>query len=254
MNSPDRPASRAPVPAAASPSLSAAARAFELKFLVGDGTARAIESWADRAMIPDPHGEPARGGAYEVTTVYLDTPALDVFHRAPETGGDKHRLRRYGGSGDLWLERKTRAGERVSKRRDRIPDVEVGWLAGAGAPAGWGPAWFLDEVEGRLLRPVAAVAYLRRAYFGASGPGRFRLTLDREIQGARASGWSVPVAGGRGCRLLAEGAVCELKFTDSLPAQFRALVSDLGLSSSGFSKYRRACVELGLAEGGTRGG
>jgi hypothetical protein len=56
----------ATVERASSPSLAERSRggdAFELKFLIDEARAAQIEDWARRRLAPDPHGNPALGGA-----------------------------------------------------------------------------------------------------------------------------------------------------------------------------------------------
>jgi hypothetical protein len=71
--------------------------AVELKYQVSPEVAERLIAWAKARLAPDPHGDPVTGG-YRVTTVYLDTPGLDIFRRSPGFGTSKYRLRRYGDS------------------------------------------------------------------------------------------------------------------------------------------------------------
>src|SRR5437867_3920280 len=79
--------------------------AYELKFLVAGAKARDVESWLVGRMHLDPHGDPALDNAYRVSTVYSDTSDLAVFHKAPGYANRKFRLRRYGSSPHVFLER-----------------------------------------------------------------------------------------------------------------------------------------------------
>src|SRR5881397_2180157 len=86
-------------------------RAFELKFLVSEAKAREVQAWVASRMQLDPHGDPALGHAYRISTLYCDTPDLSVYHRAPLYGRRKFRVRRYGDSPGVFLERKTKWGD-----------------------------------------------------------------------------------------------------------------------------------------------
>ena len=90
---------------------------FELKFLVDVEAAARILSFAQDRLDPDPFGDPALGGAYEIHTLYLDTRAFDVYHRSESFRRRKFRVRRYGAASGVHLEQKTRANDKVSKRR-----------------------------------------------------------------------------------------------------------------------------------------
>lgn len=235
-------------PAHVSPSLRtgssppALAPSYELKFLLPVAAAAEVEAWARASLQPDPHGVAALGGAYEVTTLYLDTPRHDVFFRAPELDGAKLRLRRYGAEDVVYLEQKRRRGDVVEKRRTKVRGGEVARLEGAVAPD-WAGAWFRGEVDARGFRPMCNLTYLRTAYFGSADHGGFRLTLDRGVRAAKASAWEArPAGAAEGIAIGATETVCELKFRNAMPQPFKALVARLGLASSGLSKYRRACV------------
>src|SRR5262249_22260166 len=101
------------------------APAFELKFLVDEDRARAAEAWARHHLVPDPPGDPALGGASGTTSLYFDTPELDVYHRSPKYRRRKYRVRRYGAEPWTFLERKSKWGDRVAKRRSRVHEAEV---------------------------------------------------------------------------------------------------------------------------------
>jgi hypothetical protein len=272
MSSPpaSSPASRAaltPNDAALSPSIArpdeldreSLVPSFELKFLVSDKVARAVHAWARGAMRPDPFADPAQDGAYRVSTLYLDTPGFDVFHGNPELEGTKYRVRRYGDEPRVWLERKTRKQERVTKRRTmveqrdlaRVPprDVAAPTAAAAAAAAnGWLGAWFRDELARRDFRPVCCLEYARTAFFGVGDHGGFRLTLDRAIRGVPFGEWDVPAVASRAplVAVVTDEVICELKFRDALPAPFKQLVGGLALETTTVSKYRRLCVAAGI--------
>lgn len=224
-----------------------AASSFEIKFLLDPSTAEEIEALSRRDLRPDPHGDAALQGAYAITTVYLDTPAFDVFHRAKELDGAKCRVRRYGVGGPIFVERKRRQGNRVQKRRSGVEAVDLDARMSGGGAAGWAGDWFRAEVEARGFRPVCGLAYLRTAFFGTEDGRHFRLTIDRRIMAGTASRWMVDAAGTT--ELLQGSAVCEMKFRDGMPQSLKAIVARYGLRPMGASKYRAACVALGLVAG-----
>jgi hypothetical protein len=216
--------------------------AFELKFQLTDDEACPAEDWARQHLTADPHGD---GGTYRVTSAYCDTAALDVFHRCDGFRRSKYRLRRYGAADRVYLERKSRRGDRVRKRRAEVPAGELALLNGTPAPPDWAGAWFKERVAGRGLRPVCRVAYWRTAFFGVAGGAPVRLTLDRALVGSAASGWEVaPLDDGR--PLLPGGVLLELKFHVHLPPLFHGLLPRLPLQPARVSKYRRCAQLCGL--------
>src|SRR5262245_32431301 len=117
---------------APSPALTASAGleapAYELKFLLTEAQAAAVELRARDKMVSDPHADPT-GANYRTTSIYCDTAQLDVYHRRGLYKRRKHRLRRYGRAPWVFLERKTKWGDRVKKLRTPIRDGELPILA-----------------------------------------------------------------------------------------------------------------------------
>jgi len=227
-----------------SPGLGAAdglGAAFELKFQLELHEVDRIEAWARQHLTPDPHGD---GGRYRITSVYCDTPNFDVFQRTPGFRRTKFRFRRYDGSPRAFLERKTKRGDRVRKRRSEIASEELALLSSVDAPppAGWVGDWFHQRVRDRSLRPTCCVTYERAAFFGIGGNTPIRLTIDRDVIGVANPDWHIPRLES-GHALLPGAAVLELKFHLQLPELFRELLTLLPGQLSRASKYRR-CVEL----------
>lgn len=234
-----------PQPAALSPGLvmGSLGPAFELKFHLSNAAAQVIENWARQHLNPDPHGQ---NGCYRVTSVYCDTPSLDVFHRSPGYRKSKHRLRRYDTAPFVFLERKTKRGERVKKRRTELPLSDIPLLLAPSVPTDWVGDWFLGRLRKRGLGPSCQVSYHRTAFYGQSSGSPIRLTLDRDLIGKPSPTWNLqPLESG--VELLPGDALVELKYHITLPPLFRDLLPQLPDKPARVSKYRR-CVELcGLA-------
>lgn len=232
------------IPNLASPSLSIpgqSAPAFEIKFLISEQQGHSVENWAREQLQPDAHGDETDGGAYQTQSLYTDTPQFDVYHRTPKYRRRKFRVRRYGQGSDVFLERKTRQGDKVAKRRDTISMAELSWMGQALSVTDWPGHWFHSRLIARELRPVCQIRYRRTAFVGSTSEGTVRLTMDRQVQGALVSDWSLETSGE--LRSLLEGCVIlELKFREAMPLLFKKLVQDRMLSPTGVSKYRR-CLE-----------
>jgi hypothetical protein len=222
--------------------------AFELKFQLSLGEAQDVETWARRHLCPDPHG---LDGSYHITSVYCDTPRLDVFHRVPGFRRSKFRLRRYDATPRVYLERKSRRGDRVKKKRAEVAEQDLTLLANGTLAPEWTGAWFLKRVGQRGLRPTCRVGYRRTAFFGKSGDCPVRLTMDQKLVGVPASEWDVPPLE-EGQPLLPGGVLVELKFHAHLPELFRDLLPRLPLQQGRVSKYRR-CVQVCGLTGGLNG-
>jgi hypothetical protein len=236
----------------ASPSLNASAGldvpAYEWKFLLTEAQAVEVESCARRGMVPDPHADPVEG-SYRTTSVYCDTPRFDVFHGRGLYRRRKHRLRRYGHASYVYLERKTKWGDRVKKLRTPIRDGELPLLALPMSAQTWPGHWFHRHLTRRRLAPVCRLTYDRVALIGESALGSFRLTFDRGIQGTLTSGWELHDCDG--CLSVLTGQViCEFKFRSSLPVLFKDIIREMQLTPSRVSKFRAFLRASGRVDDG----
>ena len=218
--------------------------AYELKFLLDESQGQEVEAWARPLLALDPHGDPALGGAYRTTSLYCDTPELDVYHRTPSYKRRKFRVRRYDAAAWVFLERKSKRGDRVAKRRIAVPDEDLSQLAHPMALLGWPGHWFHRSLLLRRLQPACLIAYERTAYVGSGPHGPLRLTVDRRARGMLSSAWRpIPFEGGM--PLLTGQVILELKFRSAMPAMFKELVQDMRLNPGTVSKYRLCREALG---------
>jgi hypothetical protein len=225
---------------------------FELKFLLPAEMAEAVANWALSTdggdLRLDPHGEAALGGAYTTTTLYLDTPALDVYYRREGFARRRYRIRRYGDASWVHLERKIKSGDEVRKQRCAVPLEEAPMVA-AGGGDGWGGHWFRARIGELGLRPASIVTYRRTAFVGACAEGPLRVTIDRDARSRLCThdGEWVPdrLRDEEGADVLGGRAVVELKYLAALPLPFKTLMKNLTLHPGTVSKYRLGREVLG---------
>lgn len=225
---------------------SAGPAAYEVKFLLDEGQAADVVALLGGRLDPDPHADPALGGAYRTTSLYTDTPDFAVFRRLGESARSKFRVRRYGAGGPVFLERKDKDGDRVHKCRASVGPHELPVLADPAHPPGWVGGWFHCQLGLRRLHPVCRVTYERVAFLGRADGGTVRVTFDRKARGEATHGWDLtPVAAGP--ELLPGQVICEFKFRLAMPLMFKEIVGALGLNPTTVSKYRRFVTAAGLA-------
>lgn len=231
--------------------------AFEIKFLLPLDAALSVQSWAHQHMDADPHADPALGNAYIIRSVYLDTDQFDIFHRAPGFRRRKYRLRQYGRGETVFLERKTKSGDRVAKRRSAVPRDEIHRLLHGDFDPSWPGDWFHRRLAARQLRPRCFISYTRTACVGTSCDGPIRLTIDRHIRCQPTAAYDVclPAQGASpGLPLFADRAILELKYRTAMPALFKRLVEELCLTPSPASKYRLGIQTCDLAHPASEAG
>ncbi len=225
-----------------SPSLQTSSKAlghaYEMKFLLPEGAAWQLQSWAAAHLNVDAYANSEQNNSYQTTTLYLDTAAMDLFHQPQKFRGRKYRLRRYGQEASVYLERKRRRGDRVRKRRNCVPEEELLLLETRQQRPGQPDEWFHRKVALHELRPSCCVTYERAAFMKLGITGPMRLTFDRRIRGVRAADWSVsPVT--VGTQILAGEVICEFKFRESVPVLFQQVIEEMQLQPASVSKYRR---------------
>lgn len=218
---------------------------YELKFLVDATAAKQIEAWARDHLAIDAHADAALGGAYRVRSIYCDTAGLDVYLRNDGHRRRKFRLRRYGGETVVHLERKSKPGDRVRKRRTAVAGHEIARLSAATPDPAWPGFWFQRRLLDRRLQPRCLITYDRHAHVGMSHEGAMRLTLDHNIRAALTDAYSFEPAT-RDVALLPDAVILELKFQSCLPTLFKGLVHDMKLTPTSVSKYRAGIQACGL--------
>ncbi len=227
-------------------------RAFasEIKFVIDAGLADRVRAWARQHLQADPHGGGAHGDEYRTTSLYFDTPALDVLNRRGSYGRAKYRIRRYADSDVVFLERKLRTRNLLAKRRTLVPIGDLTWLDGATAGAtaaeaarAWPGRWMSRRLAVRELTPVCQVTYHRMARGIDAAAGHARLTLDDALHTTPAD--RIHFGADAGVPVLLGAHILELKFRTHLPAVFTRLVEEFGLVPQAASKYRMSMESLG---------
>jgi len=219
--------------------------ASEIKFVVPSSLAEQLSDWARARLMADPNAGGAAGDTYKITSLYFDTEAFDVFHRRGSFGRSKLRVRRYGQTELLFLERKLRTRGLLAKRRSIVSIGELGRLTGEVPDRKWPGYWFHRRLLARGLKPICQIAYQRLARVAMTSYGPIRLTIDCDLHGTPVDG--LKFTGEKGSPLLDGSSILELKFRRELPVLFKNLLQEFALNPEPFSKYRQAVKILELA-------
>jgi hypothetical protein len=223
----------------------ARASAWEIKFLVTPALAEQIRGWSRAHLMPDPNAQGAHGDKYRTTSLYFDTEELDVFRRRGSYGRGKYRIRRYGQGESVFLERKLRTRNQLTKRRSIVGLADLERLICAAPQRDWVGGWFHRRLLMRRLSPVCQVSYERTARVAMTQYGPIRLTLDEGLSGQPADGLCFSTAAGR--PVCENQVILELKFRYAMPTLFKYLVEEFALNPQSLSKYRLAATALGFA-------
>jgi hypothetical protein len=222
-------------------------RAFaaETKFLVTPVQADHIRQWARSRLLADPNATGETGDTYTTTSLYFDTPQFDMLRRHGSYGRCKYRIRRYGASEAVFLERKLKVQGLVSKRRTIVPIEEVSLLEQSEPLKRWAGYWFHRRLLHRGFGCVWQISYFRTARVAPSKMGSIRMTLDSNV---RVLPLDSPVfhAPGAGIPVAETRSILELKYFHSLPALFKELIGEFRLVPHPVSKYRLAATTLGI--------
>jgi len=220
----------------------ARAHAAEIKIVVDAALGAQIRDWARLHLDPDPHGSGPFGDEYLTTSLYFDTSARDVFHRRGSFGRAKYRIRRYGQSGPVFLERKLRKPGLLVKRRTKVALEDLRRLEDDSMKDWWLGKWFRRRVVARRLEPVCQLTYHRVARGTTTSTGPARLTVDDAIRVTPID--SVDFVTGSGLPVLEGRTIVEMKFRAHLPRQFEALLDEFQLRPQAASKYRHGMAVI----------
>jgi hypothetical protein len=197
-------------------------------------------------MDRDPFAAGDNGDNYRTTSLYFDTEGFDIFHRRGSFARAKYRVRRYGADTGIFLERKLRTRELVSKRRSIVGIGDLHHLEEAEATPDWPGFWFHRRLLLREMRPVCQISYARTARIAKADFGQMRLTIDEEIRALPIGALGFDSAN-QGTLVSDQENVLELKYVRQMPALFKQLIAEFTLTPVRFSKYRLAAERLGCA-------
>ena len=231
---------------------------FEAKYIIRTVEAMAIREHIQPYMKPDGHGQ-----EYPVTSVYLDSPDLNMYWSSAtgEEHRQKLRVRTYAnGNGEVcYFEIKRRINQIIKKQRAAVySQYADALLSGEGvrpemlvhADRDLGNLYrFLDIRDALQATPRAVVRYMREAYVSRADMP-FRITFDSRLtclpsnrfdpRGWAASRYWIEAPG--------SPMVLEVKFTNAFPAWVEDMIRGLNLLRDSFAKYV-VCVDAMRTEG-----
>jgi hypothetical protein len=221
------------------------AHAREIKFVVDASRGLEVQAWMRANLAPDEFGSGPDHDRFETTSLYFETREFDVYRRRGSYGKSKYRIRRYGGSPIMFLERKFRTERVLIKRRTTASLEDFARLEGNEPDPAWYGYWFHRRLVARRLTPLVQVSYVRTARLGHASNGKVRMTIDFDLR-------VLPLPDraflpGVGLPLMERQNIIELKFCVALPMIFRQFIDHFALKMQPVSKYRAGLALLGLS-------
>jgi hypothetical protein len=230
---------------------------YERKYLVTDEVAVAVRNALRPHLAVDPHTPAGSVRGYIVHSLYLDSPALDLY-RQTRHGQDRRvklRVRFYDldPGGTAFVEIKERAGGQIYKRRYRTdkgfvesmlrdPHCERLRHAVGNGARGTALEEFCQRREALGAVPKLFITYEREA-FNSTGDPPVRVTFDRRIR-ANLVGRDVRLDIPRyGANVGGLNVLLELKHAGDPPAWLLEVERRFLLRKASFSKFAE-CVDV----------
>jgi len=222
---------------------------FELKYLITESAAAAIDHYMRPFLPPDRYSKLQRGGMYPIVSLYLDSPDLHLC-RETLTGVKnrfKLRIRSYTDEPEYprFFEIKRRINRVIVKSRARVTDRDVPvLLRGRSLPP---QGYSTDEAALNQFQlytatihagPMILIRYMRQAFENTS-ENRVRVTFDRQLcykvthePQVRLSG-----SGWQHNSMTVGHVILEIKFTGRYPEWLARMAAHFNLEQRSISKY-----------------
>ena len=231
---------------------------YELKYLISEVLAAEIERYVRPFLEYDRYSKLQRGGYYAISSLYLDSPDLQLCKETltGQKNRFKLRIRSYTDEPEYprFFEIKRRINTVILKSRARVTEDDVPMLLkGRLLPP---HSYHTDEAALNQFQlyvasinagPKVLVRYLRKAYESTS-ENRVRVTFDRELCYKVTNEPRVRLGGmGWQHNILTDGhVVLEVKFTGVYPPWLSRMVEVLNLQARSVSKFatsiQQACA------------
>ena len=222
---------------------------YELKYLISDATAAAIDRYIRPFLEYDRYSKLQRGGMYPIVSLYVDSPDLQLC-KETLTGLKnrfKLRIRSYTDEPEYprFFEIKRRINRVILKSRARVTDQDVPLLlAGRTLPP---QGYSTDEAALNQFQlytaminagPKVLIRYTRQA-FENTDENRVRVTFDRDLCYKMTDDPEVRLGGSGWQRnVLTDGyVILEIKFTGTYPAWLGRMAALFNLRARSVSKY-----------------
>jgi len=232
---------------------------YELKYLITESTAVAIERYVADYLPIDHYSKLQPEDFYPIVSLYMDSPEMRLFYESMTGVLNRFKLRIRGYSDDpsypKFFEIKRRANTVIIKSRARARTEDVAAIIGGRyiPPATDNPKdiqalkMFQLYMFSINARPAVLIRYMRKAYEGTT-ENRVRITFDKDIC-YNTTNEPVVRLGGSGWQknnVSLNGVILEIKFTGRFPAWLSRMAELFNIRQRSMSKYassiQNACL------------
>lgn len=222
-------------------------RRFEFKYLVREENLDKIRRSISNFVIPDPYAKNAKGGVYQVSSIYFDDYKVFSYFEKLDgiKGRKKFRIRTYESkiskTSKVYLEIKKRDEVVIFKDRSLVPfDRFVSGLVRRNynnllrLGERDVTSQFIYYLMSKSLKPNVLISYKREAYLDERNHS-FRITLDQGLCAKSTRELSFDRTGL--VEILPGFTILEAKFNRIMPAWFGQVIRAHNLERVSFSKY-----------------
>lgn len=216
---------------------------YECKYLIDSEAAQVLRGTIQKFMRPDRFAANRPGYRYTISSLYFDSPTLDLFRGTCEGRLTRYKLRVRTYTDDpaskLFFEIKKRWNQVVLKTRVGVDRALAASILEDGNPVGVVPtslAEFRMRMNELAAEPVLKVRYDREAYEARTNEP-VRVTFDHNIQYAVTRSPECSVDGGVWESAPLDGIVVEIKFTNACPTWVTQIIDRLQMMRESIPKY-----------------
>lgn len=216
---------------------------YECKYLIDSEAAQVLRGTIQKFMRPDRFAVDRPGYRYTISSLYFDSPTLDLFRGTCEGRLTRYKLRVRTYTDEpaskLFFEIKKRWNQVVLKTRVGVDRALATSILEHGNPVGDVPtslAEFRMRMTELAAEPALKVRYDREAYEARTSEP-VRVTFDHNIQYAVTRSPECSVDGGVWRDTPLDGVVVEIKFTNACPAWVTQIIDRLQMMRESIPKY-----------------
>ncbi len=214
---------------------------FEFKYLIPQAMADSVRRFIAPFAHLDQYAAQTPNGRYTISSLYLDSPDLQLHRGTVEGHKNRFKLRIRAYSDDpadpVFFEVKRRTSDAILKKRFRVNRIHAAeFLAGRIPAAAEKFEEFSHLVRQCDARPVIRIRYQREAHESRDADP-VRITFDTDLTHVVTPDGDISQNGPGWSSTPLDGTILEIKFTDRFPSWVAEMVGHFELQRRSIPKY-----------------